>query len=69
MNERVNKLLLAGNKLMPEKHLRQPPALDKSRFTSSACGPFAKNKERTQIFKGIGDLQYIYQNELDKAYF
>ena len=28
--------LLAGNKFMPEMHLKQP------RFTYSACGPFRK---------------------------
>ena len=42
MNEIVNKFLLAGDKCMPEKHLRQPG------FTYSACGPFTKNKERIQ---------------------
>ena len=40
MNEIVNKFLLAGDKFMPEKHLKQPG------FTNSACGPFTKNKER-----------------------
>ena len=39
MNEIVNKFLLAGDKFMPEMHLKQPG------FTYSACGPFAKNKE------------------------
>ena len=48
---------------MPEMHLRQPG------FTYSACGPFAKNKERIQKFKQTGDSRYIYKNELDKAYF
>ena len=63
MNEAVNKFLLAGDKFMPEMHLRQPG------FTYSACGPFTKNKERIQKFKEIGDTSYIYKNELDKAYF
>ena len=44
-------------------HLRQPG------FTYSACGPFTKNKERTQRFKETGDTSYIYKNELDKASF
>ena len=48
---------------MPEMNLRQPG------FTYSACGPFTKNKDRIQRFKKIGDWQYIYQNELDKACF
>ena len=59
MNAIINKILLAGNKFMPELHLRQP------RFTDSACGPFTKNKERIKFFKEIGDSRYIYQNELD----
>ena len=40
MDEVCNKLLLAGDKLMPEMHLKQP------KFTYSAYGPFSKNKER-----------------------
>ena len=48
---------------MPEMHLRQPG------FTYSDCGPFSKNKERIKKFKEIGVARYIYQNELDKAYF
>ena len=63
MNEIVNKFLLAGNKFMPEMHLKQPG------FTYNACGPFTKNKERIQKFKEIGDTSYIYKNELDKACF
>ena len=39
MYERVNKVLLAGYKFMPEMHLKQPG------FTYSAYGPFVKNKE------------------------
>ena len=60
MNEIVNKFLLAGDKLMPEMHLKQ------TGFTYSTCGPFTKNKERTQK---LGDTNYIYKNELDKACF
>ena len=48
---------------MPKMHLRQPG------FTYSACGPLTENKERIKKFKEIGDSQYIYQNELDNAYF
>ena len=40
MNEIVNKFLLAGDKFMPEMHLKQPG------FTYSACGPFTKNKQK-----------------------
>ena len=44
MNAIVNKLLLAGDKLMPKMHLRQP------RFTYSpcACGACIKTKENLQ---------------------
>ena len=52
----MNKFLLAGDKFMPEMHLRQPG------LTYSACGPFTKNKERIQKFKEIGDSRCIYQN-------
>ena len=61
MNDIINKL--AGDKYMPEMHLRQP------QFTYGACAPFTKNKERIQKFKKTGDSRYIYRNELDKACF
>ena len=63
MNEKVKKFLLAGDKFMPEMHLKQPG------FTYSACAPFTKNKERIKKFKETGDTSYIYKNELDKACF
>ena len=63
MSEIVNKFLLAGEKFMPEMHLKQPG------FICSACGPFTKNKERIQKLKETGDTSYIYKNELDKACF
>ena len=63
MNKIINKFLLAGNKFIPEMHLRQP------QFTYSACGPFTKHKERVQKFKVTGDANYIYKNELDKTCF
>ena len=63
MNEIVNKFLLAGDKFMPEMHLKQPG------FTYSACGTFTKNKKRIQKFKETEDTSYIYKNELDKACF
>ena len=63
MNNIINEFLLAGDKFMPEMHLRQP------QFTYSACGPFTKHKQRIQKFKETGDTNYIYKNELDKACF
>ena len=53
----------AGDKLLPEMHLRQP------QFTYSACRPFTKHKQRIQKFEETGDTNYIYKNELDKACF
>ena len=63
MNNVINKFLLAGDKFIPEMHLRQP------RFVYSACGPFSRHKERIKEFKRTGDTRYIYRNELDKACF
>ena len=66
MNEIVNKSLLAGDKFMPEMHLKQLG------FTYSVCGPFTKNKERIQKLKKktkTGNTSYIYKSELDKACF
>ena len=60
MNEIVNKILLAGDKFMPEMHLRQLG------FTYS---PFTKNKERIQRFLQTGNTNYIYNKDLNKACF
>ena len=57
MNNTINKLLLAGDKFMPEIHLRQP------QFT------YSEQEQRIQKFKETGDTNYIYKNELDKACF
>ena len=61
MNNTINKLLLAGDKFLPEIHLRQP------QFTYSACGPFTKHEQRILKFRETGDTDYIYKNELDKV--
>ena len=63
MNETVNKFLLVGDKFIPEMHLKQPG------FTYSACGPFAKNKQRIEKFMQTGNTNFIYKNELDKVCF
>ena len=63
MNNVINKFLLAGNKFMPELHLRQP------QFVYSACGHFTRHKEIIKEFKRTGDTRYIYRNELEKACF
>ena len=63
MNEIVKKILLAGDKFMPETRLKQPG------FTYSACGPFTKNKEGIENFMATGNTDFIYRNEVDKACF
>ena len=55
MNAIANNLLLAGDKFMPEMHLKQPG------FTYSTCGPFTKNKDRIKEIKETGDSINIYQ--------
>ena len=63
MNDIINKSLLAGDQFMPETHLSQRDV------TYSACGPFRKNKERNKEFMQIGNTDFIYKNEVDKASF
>ena len=48
---------------MPKMHLKQPG------FTYTTCGPFTKKKERIEKFMQTGNTDFIYKNELDKAYF
>ena len=49
MNEIVNTFLLAGDKLMPEMHLKQPG------FTERACRAFTKNKKKE--FKNLKEQE------------
>ena len=63
MNEIVNKFLLAGDKFMPELHLKQPE------FTYSAFSSFTRNKERIEKLMQKGNTDFIYRNEIDKACF
>ena len=63
MNDTVNKSLLTGDKFLPEMHLKQLG------FTYSASVPFTKNKERIEKFMQTGNTDFIYKNDLDKAYF
>ena len=48
MNKIINKFLLTGDKFLPELYLKKPG------FTYSACGPFTKNREKSQKFRGTG---------------
>ena len=63
LNEIVNNFLLAGDKFMPEMHLKQLG------FTYSVCGPFTKNKKRIEKFMQTGNTDFIDKNELYKACF
>ena len=63
MNKIVNKLLLAGDRFLPEMHLKQPG------FTYSCFSPFTKNKERIEKLMQTGDTNFIYKNEYDRACF
>ena len=63
MNEIVNKLLLLGDKFMPEMHLKQPD------FTYCPWTLFTKNKERIEKLMQAGNTEYICKNDLDKACF
>ena len=55
MNKIFNKFLLAGDKFMPELHLRQPE------FTDSTCEPFTKHRERIKKFRETGNLKHLYR--------
>ena len=63
MNNVINKFLLAGDKFMPEMHLRQ------RQFVYSACEPFTRHKERIKKFKQTDDMRYIYKMNLIKLVF
>ena len=57
MDGRVNTFLLAGDKFMPEIHLKQPG------FTYSACGPFKRRIQKTkEKFKNLKkqEIQAIF---------
>ena len=58
MNKVINKILLTGEFLFAELHLKQ------SGFTYSVCGPFTKHRERIQKFRVTGNLEYLYRNKL-----
>ena len=60
MHEIVNKFLLAGDKFMPE--MQDSPDLH------IVLVDYLQKEERIQKFKEVGDLQYIYQNKLDKVF-
>ena len=65
MNEIVNKFLLAGEKFMPEMHLKS--LLHLIRTHLQCLWTTHEKQERIQEFKETGNSRYIYKNEPDKA--
>ena len=55
MNDIINTFLLAGDKFMPEMHLRQ------LEFTYSACRLFNKNKKEYNSLNKL-EIQDIFTN-------
>ena len=60
MNKILNKFLLAGDKFMPEIHLKQPG------FAYVACGPFTKNKKEFTNLKILEILTIFIKMNLIK---
>ena len=56
MNQIINKFLLAGDKFMPEIHLKQP------QFVYSACGPFTRRKR--VIFIEMNSIKLVFNTIL-----
>ena len=72
MNKIFNKLLLTGNKFMPELHLKQPEFTCVKlhvRIFFSACRPFTKHRKRIKKYWETGNLNHLYGNELEEACF
>ena len=63
MNKIINKILMTGDKIMSQFHLKQPE------FTYSTCLQFTKHRERIQKLRETNNLKHLYRNELDKACF
>ena len=61
MNKIIIKLLLTGDRFMPELDLKQ------AGFTYSACGLFTKHRKIIQKIRETGNLKHFYRKELDKA--
>ena len=59
----VNNFLLAGDKFMPEMHLKQPG------FAYSACRTFTKNKERIQKSEETEDKTIFTKTNLIRLLF
>ena len=55
--------------LLLEKNTCSKYILKQAGFTYSACSLYTKNKERIEKFMQTGNIDFIYKNELDKAFF
>ena len=53
MNEILNKLMLARDKVIPEEYLTKPG------FKFRFCGPLIKNEEKTQKFKVFSAIDIL----------
>ena len=60
----INRLLLIGDKFMPEMHLWDPKVKK-----YSACGPFTRHQKRIDMVMKDGRLSHILKNRLDTACF
>ena len=64
MNNIINKFLLAGDKFMPEMHLRQP------QFIYSACEPLLdKKKELKNLNKQVIRVIFIETSSIKLVFF
>ena len=63
MNEIVSKILLTEDKLKPKLHFKT------TKIYLQPCGSLTIHRDRIQKFKQTGDLNDIYNHELDKACF
>ena len=57
MNETITKFILAGDKFMPEMHLRQPG------FKYSVCRPFTKKKKKKKK-----EFKYLKKQEIHNIF-
>ena len=60
----INKVLLIGDKFMPEIHLWDPKVKK-----YSACGPFTRHQQRIDQFMKDCKIKNIAKNKLDAACF
>ena len=63
MNNIINKVLLTGNKFIPELHLKQLG------FTCVTCRPFNKPCKIIQKFKETVNLKHLFRSDLEKSCF